>query len=264
MSLKDFAEYALSIAEEELKRIPFHECGVKFVAPDIPTTDEYSVVDWSSEGNPLKRHLVTRKIADQKSCRSCYAHAASGLYESHLCRSQSFDCRTWTGIDTQELVTCSQNMGCSGGSVQNCLDYVKDFGLREVFNGTCGKKMNSPTTASVMVAPRIRCGKVGKTDLSQALYKFGPVTSGLDALDRGFQFYSAGVYQRVPPDDSANHAILVVGHNYQTSSFKIKNSWGRSWGQNGYAEISSDFSSNANFGADNVYLLPEGPDDSWF
>lgn len=38
-----------------------------------------------------------------------------------------------------------------------------------------------------------------------------------------------------------SHAIVVTGFNYQRKLFEIKNSWGSSWGNNGYAELPYDY-----------------------
>merc|ERR1719378_1359937 len=50
----------------------------------------------------------------------------------------------------------------------------------------------------------------------------GPVSVAIEADQMAFQLYSGGV--------------LSVG--YDSNSFKVKNSWGTSWGNNGYVQIS--------------------------
>jgi len=57
------------------------------------------------------------------------------------------------------------------------------------------------------------------------------------AEDR-FDSYSTGVYScaKVASVSNLNHAILVVGYD-ANGNYIIKNSWGTSWGQSGYALI---------------------------
>merc|ERR1712216_927599 len=52
--------------------------------------------------------------------------------------------------------------------------------------------------------------------------------------DSGWQHYSSGVLQ-ASAVCSHNHAVLAVG--YTSDSWKIKNSWGSSWGESGYIRI---------------------------
>ena len=53
----------------------------------------------------------------------------------------------------------------------------------------------------------------------------------------GFQlmFYDSGVFDSC--DDAINHAVMVVGYK-QGVGWKIKNTWGKRWGDNGFAWIS--------------------------
>ena len=47
--------------------------------------------------------------------------------------------------------------------------------------------------------------------------------------------YSSGVFNNCAT--SINHAVLLVG--VVSGNWKIKNSWGRGWGESGYIRLSS-------------------------
>lgn len=58
----------------------------------------------------------------------------------------------------------------------------------------------------------------------------------------GFMHYSGGVYDG-PCGTSANHAATIVGYGTSQDGTKYwlaKNSWGETWGENGYIRIRRD------------------------
>jgi len=61
-----------------------------------------------------------------------------------------------------------------------------------------------------------------------------PLSIGIDASARGFQSYKSGVFSG-PCGTSLNHAVLTVGFN--SAAFIVKNSWGSSWGDNGFIQM---------------------------
>jgi len=46
------------------------------------------------------------------------------------------------------------------------------------------------------------------------------------------------------------HAIMCVGYDNGTGRFRMRNSWGTEWGQNGYFEIPYEYLTNRNLSAD--------------
>merc|ERR1719316_2572348 len=62
----------------------------------------------------------------------------------------------------------------------------------------------------------------------------GPVSIGVDASR--FQTYRSGILSNCN-GRQLDHGVLAVG--YTDQYFKVKNSWGRSWGENGYIRLST-------------------------
>jgi len=67
----------------------------------------------------------------------------------------------------------------------------------------------------------------------------GVVSVAIDASSSKFQFYSGGIITQCTT--SINHAVAAVGYGYDAASglnyYLVKNSWGTSWGENGYFKL---------------------------
>jgi len=73
--------------------------------------------------------------------------------------------------------------------------------------------------------------------LSTAL-QTGPVSIAVDANTLAWQFYSGGIVHRGCGTE-LDHGVLLVGQGTEgeTDYWIIKNSWGASWGENGYIRV---------------------------
>jgi len=49
-----------------------------------------------------------------------------------------------------------------------------------------------------------------------------------------YQLYKSGEFNG-PCGEDLNHGVLIVG--YEKDYFKVKNSWGESWGESGYIRM---------------------------
>ena len=130
-------------------------------------------------------------------------------------------------------------------------DYPYTSGEGEV--GSC-KAAGKDIAATVSGYVPIPSGNEEK--LKEAVGGVGPCSVAIDASNYSFQFYSGGVYYE--PSCSSyflDHGVLAIGYgNYQGSDYwLVKNSWGTSWGLDGYIMMSRNRNNNCGIATDSLY-----------
>ena len=66
-----------------------------------------------------------------------------------------------------------------------------------------------------------------------------PVSVAIDAESNMFQFYSGGIITASECGTSLDHGVLLVGYGEDdgVKYWLVKNSWGNSWGEDGYFRL---------------------------
>jgi hypothetical protein len=72
--------------------------------------------------------------------------------------------------------------------------------------------------------------------IKNAIYNYGPVAAAV-CVDRYFQAYTGGIFTDPVPCRQVNHAIVLVGWDDAGGYWILRNSWGTSWGEQGYMRI---------------------------
>ncbi len=75
-----------------------------------------------------------------------------------------------------------------------------------------------------------------------AVLEYGPVWTTVHAGFNPFWVYEKGVYDIEPPEDEdvtigVDHAVVIEGWDDDRHAWLIRNSWGESWGKDGYMYI---------------------------
>ncbi|XP_055899586.1 procathepsin L-like [Biomphalaria glabrata] len=193
-------------------------------------------VDWRNKG-------VVTDVKDQGQCGSCWAFSAVGSIEGQHARASQL-----VSLSESNLVDCSSefgNNGCQGGLMTNAFKYV-------IANGGIDTEDSYPYVAEqqtcsfsmVNVGATIRGYKNvlqgSESALQAAVATVGPISVAIDASHSSFQLYAGGVYNEVQCSSvQLDHGVLVVGYDTSSTDYWIvKNSWGTSWGQDGYIFMS--------------------------
>ncbi|KAH9758875.1 hypothetical protein KPL71_016827 [Citrus sinensis] len=200
---------------------------------DVPAS-----IDWRKKG-------AVTEVKDQASCATGAIEGINKIVTGSL-----------VSLSEQELIDCdrSYNSGCGGGLMDYAYQFViknhgidteKDYPYRGQA-GQCNKqKVLHFLTSFVLQLNRHIVTIDGYKDVPENNEKqllqavvAQPVSVGICGSERAFQLYSSGIFTG-PCSTSLDHAVLIIGYDSENGVdyWIIKNSWGRSWGMNGYMHM---------------------------
>ncbi|CAH0522675.1 unnamed protein product [Peronospora belbahrii] len=196
---------------------------------DVP-----DAVDWQEKGG------VTA-IKNQGMCGSCWAFSTTGAVEGAAFVSSG----KLMSLSEQELVDCDHNgdMGCNGGLMDHAFAWIEDH------KGLCSEE-DYEYKGEIQVCRK--CDNIvrvtGYQDVNaqdehalMVAVAQQPVSVAIEADQKAFQFYKTGVFN-LTCGTQLDHGVLVVGYGADNGQkfWKVKNSWGPSWGEHGYIRLSRD------------------------
>jgi len=215
-------------------------------------------IDWTEEGH------VNPVIPQQSSCGSCWSFAVVGTVESHLSITTG---EPPMSLSEQNILACAPDPdecggkgGCSGSTVELGLNYVADatakksgglydvsevpynitnapYDVSDSTSRTC-TDVTEGHTPSVGVSAYTKLPTNDYKSVMNAVAKKGPVGIAVAAGD--WSMYEKGVFDTAD-NVVVNHAVLLVGYGVDEDSgekfYKIRNSWGSTFGEHGYIRV---------------------------
>jgi len=202
--------------------------------------------DWEDEG-------MLDRVINQGDCGSCYTVSTSRMLSArHRISNRNQELEPFS---IHFPLFCSEyNQGCDGGYAFLQTKWSEDVG---VISENCAKQYDSHDCEALkqncLPQSRVRAanhryvggfyGGSDEDDIKRELTMYGPVVMSFEPKD-DFMYYSTGIYKSTSDPvhqewEKVDHAVLAVGYGEEKGIkyWKIQNSWGPQWGENGYFRI---------------------------
>jgi len=189
-----------------------------------------TIVDWTG--------VYTTPVKNQGYCGSCWAFSATEQIESDAMRSL----KTSYILSPEQITQCdTSSYGCNGGWTENAYTYVKTAGGIEQeadypytsYYGTTGTCSYVKSKSVITVSKYTTIS--GESNMASYVQSTGPLSVCLDASS--WSSYTGGIMSVC--GKSVDHCVQAVGVYPTTGGYwKVRNSWGTSWGESGFIRLS--------------------------
>jgi len=194
-------------------------------------------VDWVNKG-------AVTPVKNQGQCGSCWSFSTTGGLEG----AWEIGHGQLTALSEQQFVDCDKSsMGCGGGSMALAFHWAKGQALcteqsypYTARDGSC----RSGCTQGIPHGGVTGYKSVGlfgilpaTTAQLMSAVQQQPVSIAIEADQASFQHYTGGVLSAAC-GTKLDHGVLLVG--YDDNSWLVKNSWGATWGANGYVRLTKN------------------------
>jgi C1A family cysteine protease len=230
-----------------------------YIPSVINSNDEF----YTYEDGPISKFVdLTKyfsKVKDQGQLASCTAFPVAAVYEFAAKQNAK-------NVDISELFIYYNTRVLrgdidedSGATLLETINAVKVKGACYTENHpyTFDSFLKIPSAIAFTEAQHQIVEKACRVDITEKDFKHAissghPVIIGLKLFK---SFYPKNKSAVVPYpskneaqyEDHGNHALLIVGFNDDEKLFKVRNSWGITFGENGYCYIPYDYITNSDF-----------------
>ena len=259
-SAMDSADYKAFLGYSSTLGKPKRFGATKWMDAEV-TADS---VNWVDAG-------AVTPVKDQGQCGSCWSFSTTGALEGAYFVKNGKQ----ASFSEQQLVDCDtirnggRDQGCNGGLMDNAFNWItKNGGLcleadYPYFSGDTQDSGTCQKTCKVYPGSDVvKYVDVAPSDDAQMMAALTqqPVAIAIEADQREFQLYKSGVFAGAC-GTTLDHGVLAVGYGSENGSdyYLVKNSWGSSWGSDGYIKLAKGKTFNGGDGQCGMLLSASYP-----
>merc|ERR1719218_372071 len=202
----------------------------------VEDTGDDAAIDWTTKG-------AVTPVKDQGQCGSCWAFSTTGGLEG----AWELATGNLVSMSEQQFVDCSkQNSGCNGGLMDTAFRFAEGTAVATessyaytARDGSCKSSFTTAIPSGGVTGYKSVGSLFSKATVAklESAIDLGPVSIAIEADQASFQHYTGGILSS-GCGTNLDHGVLAVGYNTAENYWLVKNSWGASWGDNGYIKLS--------------------------